>query len=108
LAPGSSTTETNGAHISIRSQCSEFKSQITEANSGGEVQVGGETTRFSICLDEATHPLSHLSTTGCPFGYISNLSVAGPDSYPIGYEVTAGGSCTVRNGNFAVKIVTFG
>lgn len=108
MTTGSSTTETSGAPSSVRSQCSEFKSQITEANSGGEVHVGGETTRFSICLDEATHPLSRLSTTGCPFGYVSTLSLAGPGSYPIGYEVTAAGSCTVRDNNYAVKIVTSG
>jgi hypothetical protein len=99
-------TATTGASSSA--SCSEYHAQITEADSGGEVKVGGETTRFSICLDEAKHPLSQLTIAGCPFGYVSNLSFAGPDSYPIGYEVTTAGSCIVRNGNYQVKVVTTG
>ena len=80
---------------------------VTEAHSGGEVHVGGETSRFAICLDETRHPLRQLVTDGCPFGYVSNLSSNGPDSYPIGFEVVVeAGSCTVLNGDFQVRIVT--
>jgi hypothetical protein len=106
LPPVSSTTAAPHAGGSAAPKCSEFNAQITEADSGGEVNVGGETSRFSICLDEAKHPLSQLGTAGCPFGYVSNLSVAGPDNYPIGYEVTAKGLCTVRNGDYQVRVVT--
>lgn len=105
---GSGTTATTGASSSARAQCSEFHAQITEADSGGEVNVGDETSRFSICLDETKHPLSQLSTAGCPFGYVSNLSLAGPDNYPIGYQVTATGSCIVRDGDYQVRVITTG
>src|SRR4051794_30262246 len=105
---GAGTTATTGASSTARRQCSEFHVQITEADSGGEVNVGGETSRFSICLDERKHPLSQLSTAGCPFGYVSNLSLAGPDNYPIGYQVTSKGSCVVRNGDYQVRIITTG
>ena len=106
LPPTSSTTAAPQAGGSAGPKCSEFRAQITEADLGGEVHVGRETSRFSICLDEAKHPLSHLETAGCPFGYVSNLSLAGPNLYPIGYEVTGKGSCTVRNGDFYVRVVT--
>jgi hypothetical protein len=66
------------------------------------------TSRFSVCLDEATHPLRKLDVAGCPFGYVSNLSLAGPDSYPLGFEVTRKGSCMLRNGDYEVHIVTEG
>jgi hypothetical protein len=79
---------------------------VTEADAGRDVEVAGVTTRFSVCLDEAKHPLRQLDTAGCPFGYVSNLSQAGPDSYPIGFEVTAAGSCTVHDRDYSVRIVT--
>ncbi len=79
---------------------------VTEADAGHEIQVHGATSRFSICLDETKHPLRQLDTTDCPFGYVSNLSVRGPDSYPIGFQVIRGGSCTVRDGDYEVRIVT--
>ena len=66
------------------------------------------TSRFSICLDEARHPLSDLNVDGCPFGYVSNLSHNGPDNYPIGFEVTREGSCMARNGDYEVEIVASG
>ena len=73
------------------------------------MQVGTVTSRFAICLDEAKHPLSELNIVdGCPFGYVSNLSVNGPDNYPIGFEVTRSGSCLVRNGDYQVRIVASG
>jgi hypothetical protein len=90
---------------SVPVDCSNFHASVTEADAGREVQVGGMTSRFSICLDEARHPFRQLDVAGCPVGYVSNLSLAGPESYPIGYEVTAAGSCTVRNGDYQVRIV---
>jgi hypothetical protein len=81
---------------------------VTEADAGSDVQVGGTTSRFSICLDDQKHPLGRLNTDGCPFGYVSNLSVAGPDSYPIGFEVTGAGSCTISDGDYKVRIIATG
>lgn len=78
---------------------------VTEADAGDEVNVGRPTQRFSICLDATRHPLRQLERAGCPFGYVSNLSANGPGSYPIGFQVTAAGSCVVRNGDFQVRIV---
>jgi hypothetical protein len=86
--------------------CPEFHPSVTEADAGSEVHVEGAVARFSVCLDETKHPLRLLVTAGCPFGYVSNLSANGPDSYPIGFQVTAPGSCTIRNGDFQVRIVT--
>jgi hypothetical protein len=83
--------------------CSDW--QITEKDDGATIHVGHLTSRFGICLDEDVHPLEDLNTDGCPFGYVSNYSLNGPDSYPIGFEVTAAGSCTVTNGNFRVTVV---
>jgi hypothetical protein len=79
--------------------------EITEESSGQRIEVGQETSRFSICLDPVVHPLADLRTDGCPFGYVSNYSLNGPDNYPIGFQVTGVGSCTVRNGDFQVEIV---
>jgi len=79
---------------------------VTEADAGHAIQVHGATKRFSICLDEAKHPPRELDATDCPFGYISNMSVNGPDRYPVGFEVIRGGSCTVRDRDYEVRIVT--
>ena len=85
--------------------CLALGALVTEADAGRQVQVRRVTTRFSVCLDEVKHPLRQLNTANCPFGYVSNLSVRGPDSYPIGFEVTDAGSCTVRDGDYQVRIV---
>jgi hypothetical protein len=81
---------------------------VTEAAAGQQVQVGTVTSRFAICLDEAKHPLRELTVDGCPFGYVSNYSLNGPGNYPIGFEVTRSGSCTVRNGDYQVRVVASG
>jgi photosystem II stability/assembly factor-like uncharacterized protein len=88
--------------------CSPFRALVTEADAGGEVDVEGVGTRFSICLDEASHPLRQLDTSGCALGAVSNLSVRGPDTYPIGFEATAVGACTIRDGDYEVRIVVSG
>ena len=87
------------------SGCATFDALVTEVDAGRDVHVGGETNRFSVCLDERRHPLRRLSTVGCPFGQVSNLSLAGPDSYPIGFQVIRAGWCTVRDGDYSVRIV---
>lgn len=81
-------------------------SEITEADAGQAVTIDGVTSRFTVCLDEQRHPLAQLAVDGCPFGYVSNLSVNGPDIYPMGFQVTEAGSCLVRNGDFQVEVVS--
>jgi hypothetical protein len=38
-------------------------------------------------------------------GYVSNGDIRGPDLYPIYYEATRIGSCTLKDRDFAVRIV---
>ncbi len=83
--------------------CKDYPSEITEESAGQEIRI--PPGRFSICLDEVTHPLRRLDVGACPIGWVSNLSLAGPESYPRGYEVTGTGSCTLRNGDFQVQLV---
>lgn len=65
-----------------------------------------QTTRFGISLDETIHPFDQLDYSECDFfGYISDWSMHGPFSYPIGFEVTKEGSCVVRNRDFQVYII---
>jgi hypothetical protein len=88
--------------------CAPFRALVTEDDAGRDVVVGGVGARFSVCLDEVEHPLRQLVTAGCAFGSVSNLSVRGPDSYPIGFEATAPGSCTIVDGDYQVRIVVSG
>lgn len=101
----SSTASTTSPPDSLE-DCTD--AEVTEAAAGQQVQVGTATSRFAICLDEAKHPLRELNVDGCPFGYVSNLSVNGPNNYPIGFEVTRGGSCLVRNRDYQARIVASG
>jgi hypothetical protein len=66
------------------------------------------TTRFTVVLDPARHPLSELECEPEPmYGEISNV----PDGdasmllYPARYEITRTGMCLMRNGDFQVTIV---
>jgi len=64
------------------------------------------TTRFSVFLDDEKYPIKALTCEPAwVMGYISNGSFRGPDRYPIEYEATTPGECTLRDGDFAVKIV---
>jgi hypothetical protein len=62
----------------------------------------------SPIVEASTHPLSELKYggVGCPFSYVSNYSLNGPNNYPIGFEVTGQGECTVTDRDFRVRIVT--
>jgi hypothetical protein len=63
------------------------------------------TSRFGIDLDPSEYPFKDLDVSECEIiGYVSNWSFNGPDSYPIGFEVTKAGSCIIRNGGFQVII----
>ena len=63
-------------------------------------------TRFSVFLDDDKYPVKALTCKPTwVIGYISNGSLRGPGRYPIMYEATAPGECTLRDGNFIVKIV---
>jgi hypothetical protein len=105
VTPGSTAGASSGP---VTTDCAPFRALVTEADAGGDVDVGGVGARFSLCLDEAKHPLRQLVTAGCAVGSVSNLSVRGPDSYPIGFEVTGPGSCTIVDGDYHVRIVVSG
>lgn len=63
------------------------------------------TSRFSTALDEKKHPLKDLRCEPDNIiGYVSNLSVNGPDNYPIGFEAVSNGTCTLKDGDFSVTI----
>lgn len=64
------------------------------------------TKRFFVFLDDEKTPRSELVCEPQPvMGYVSNGDFRGPDLYPIYYEATVVGSCTLKDRDFAVKIV---
>jgi len=78
---------------------------ITLENNGQTITMSNY-RRFSVFLDDDKYPVRQLQ---CEpkwiMGYISNGSFRGPDLYPITFETTTVGECTLRNGDFAVKII---
>jgi hypothetical protein len=64
------------------------------------------TDRFFVFLDDEKYPVDSLD---CKpegiIGYVSNGSFRGPDLYPVYYEAASVGSCTLKDHDFAVKIV---
>ncbi len=81
--------------------------EITQKDNGKNFNYS-QTSRFWFNLDPVKYPLSNIGISCNPktagMGYVSNLSVNGPDNYPIGYETTGKGSCIFKNGNFSVTI----
>jgi hypothetical protein len=64
------------------------------------------TERFFVFLDDEKYPRSELVCEPQPvMGYVSNGDFRGPDLYPIYYEASKIGSCTLKDRDFAVKIV---
>jgi hypothetical protein len=62
--------------------------------------------RFFVFLDDEKYPRSELVCEPKPvIGYISNGDFRGPDLYPIYYEASEIGSCTLKDRDFAIKIV---
>ena len=62
-------------------------------------------TRFSVFLDDQAYPVQALQCgPESVIGYVSNGSLRGPDLYPIMYETTKAGSCTLSDGDFSVEI----
>jgi hypothetical protein len=64
------------------------------------------TNRFFVFLDDEKYPVDSLFCD--PEGillYVSNGSFRGPDLYPIYFEAADIGSCTLKDHDFAVKIV---
>jgi hypothetical protein len=65
-----------------------------------------ETERFFVFLDDEKYPRDELVCEPQPvIGYVSNGDIRGPDLYPIYYEATRIGSCTLKDRDFAVRIV---
>jgi hypothetical protein len=92
-------------HVGAFSSSVEGPGLITEKDDKRAFEYT-QTTRFGIYLDETTHPFDDLDYSDCDFfGYVSNWSVNGPFSYPIGFEIVKEGSCVVRNGKFQVHIL---
>ena len=62
--------------------------------------------RFFVFLDDEKNPRDELVCEPQPLiGYISNGDFRGPDLYPAYYEAEQTGSCTLKDRDFAVKIV---
>jgi hypothetical protein len=101
----SAATETLVVENFCTDEHSGFKGFITEKESGKTFRYP-DGTRFGFCLEETKYPLTELDVSDCDsiFGYVSNWSMYGPNSYPIGFEITGSGLCVVRNGSFSVRI----
>lgn len=73
---------------------------------GAILNVGEE--RFSFTgFDINKYPLENIKIScsqNASMGYISNLSINGPDDYPIGYETSGNGTCTWVNGDYKVTV----
>ena len=78
---------------------------ITEKDNG-KTFVYNVTSRFSIDLNPQLYPF--IKNWNCVpsgiIGYVSNLSVKGPDSYPIGFEAVRVGQCKLTNKDFSITI----
>lgn len=63
------------------------------------------TQRFSVELDKNLYPISSLKCNpDGTIGQVSNLSINGPDNYPIGFQALKPGTCILKNGDFSVTI----
>jgi hypothetical protein len=79
--------------------------EITESDNG-KTFTYTLTSRFTVVLDNAKHPLSQLKCEpDAIYGYVSNGSSGDASKYPIRYEITRTGKCQMRNGDFQVTIV---
>jgi hypothetical protein len=66
-------------------------------------------TRFFVFLDDEKYPVKSLTCKpDWVMGTISNGSFNGPDLYPILYEATIPGRCTLQSGDFSVDIIVLG
>ncbi len=64
------------------------------------------TSRFFVFLDDEKYPIRDLTCDPeWVMGYVSNGSFRGPDLYPIYYEATIPGKCTLKDKDFAVSVV---
>lgn len=65
------------------------------------------TSRFSVVLSELDYPKANLELNCAPnivLGRFSNVDVAPPDYYVVGFEGSGIGQCIIRNGSFELKI----
>jgi hypothetical protein len=64
------------------------------------------TTRFFVFLDDEKYPVASMDCVPqWVIGSVSSGSLRGRDLYPIYYDASIVGSCTLKNHDFAVKIV---
>lgn len=80
-------------------------SWITEADNG-KAFFYYPTIRFGLDLNPTRYLKRDLDISECDFlGEVSNWSLNGPDSLPVGFEATETGECTIRIRDFRVHIV---
>ena len=78
---------------------------ITESDNGKAFRYY-LTIRFGLDLDPSRYAYKDLDYSECTFlGQISNWSLNGPESLPVGFEATEPGSCEMRVAQFHVQIV---
>ncbi len=83
-----------------------FKAQAVTAEDSGKTLVVHQTDRFSVFLDDQSHPLSDLRAEPKGIlGTVSNGSIRGPNCYPIMFEAVAEGSAELLDRDFHLRVV---
>jgi hypothetical protein len=78
--------------------------EITEADNG-KTFTYAVTSRFSVILDGNKHPPDDFTVAPSGvIGYISNVPSVDPPLQAVRYEGVIPGTCTIRNGDFAVTV----
>jgi hypothetical protein len=79
--------------------------EITEADNG-KTFTYTVTSRFSVILDGKKYPPADHSVAPTDIiGYISNVPSVDPPLQAVRYEGVNPGTCTIRNGDFAVTVI---
>lgn len=78
--------------------------EINEADNG-KTFTYTVTSRFSVMLDGNKHSRDSLSVVPMGIvGYVSNVPDVNPPLWVVRYEGVSSGTCTIRNGDFAVTV----
>lgn len=79
--------------------------EIIEADNGKTFEYP-ETSRFTVFLDQTKYDVGALDCgPDGILGSISNVPVVAPPLAAVRFEVTKGGTCVLRTGDFSVKII---
>ncbi len=82
------------------------KYEFTAQDSGMSVTYV-VTSRFGITFNPQKYPKQHLQITCTPpdtIGSVSNLPSVKPPLYAVRYQAVRPGKCTIKNGNFMLKV----